>query len=147
MTSSDSILGLIGAVDDLYRGIVDAPHDWDPQAFGSWFEEAGSAFDGPIDRSVARELRRAVRARRKLQQFCVSGKILDGGDWRSVVDQALGSRAWLPSLQMAKAGLEASPTPELFAEVQNRFPVVHFTPWMEGVDFEQWVSDRGVEDG
>ena len=98
MNGADSILAMIGAIDDLYRDVVAAPTDWDDQAFGTWLEELTSSVEGPIDRAIARELRRSVRAARKLQQFCVSGRIMRGGDWRSAVDQALGSRAWLPSI-------------------------------------------------
>ena len=138
MSNGDAVIALIGAIDDLYRDIVNDAAAWDDQEFSLWLEEV--ALDGPIDRGIARELRRAVRAARKLQRFCVSGHIFAGGDWRSVVDQALGSRAWLPSLEMAKGALEAAPTEELFAEVKHRFPVVHFTPWMEGVEYDEWLA-------
>jgi hypothetical protein len=38
------------------------------------------------------------------------------------------------------AGLDRSPSPELFAEVGRRFRVVNGTPWLEGVTYDAWID-------
>jgi hypothetical protein len=58
------------------------------------------------------------------------------------VDIALGARAWRPTLELARLGLENAPSPELFAEVKKRFRVVYSERWMEDVDFATWLADR-----
>jgi len=137
-------LGLLGVVDELYRAVVTGPEAWNEQAFADW---AGDALADVADlpRPVHRELRRCLQAARKLQAFWSSPQIApagDGGDWRSLVDIALGARAWRPTLELARLGLENAPSPELFAEVKKRFRVVYSERWMEDVDFATWLADR-----
>jgi hypothetical protein len=105
-------------------------------------EEVASLSEGPMDRRVAREVRRGVRSARKLQRFCAEERSITGEGWRSVVDEALGSTAWSPGLELARLGLEADPGEEVFEEVKARFRVVHFSPWMEGVDFAEWAAEE-----
>ena len=63
-------------------------------------------------------------------------------DWRQAVDAALGSTGWEPSLEVARMGLEAEPSPALFDEVRRRWPQVRFAPWMEGVTYQEWLAAR-----
>jgi len=141
--SGGRYLGLLAAIDDLYRGVVIRPEAWNEQAFADWAGDVlGDVADLP--RPAIRELRRCLQAARKLQAFWSSPQAPSPGegDWRSMVDVALGARAWRPTLELARIGLDQSPDPELFAEVKDRFRVVHSERWMEGVDFSAWLTDR-----
>ena len=61
--------------------------------------------------------------------------------WEARVDIAVGIPAWRPGLELAERELEANPSEEGFDEVRHRFRVVNGSPWMEGVDYEEWLAD------
>jgi hypothetical protein len=99
-----------------------------------------------VPRPVARELRRGSRQARKLARYwegAAAGGRRVPDDWRGAVDEALGGRGWAPSLEVARHGLAAAPSPELFEEVKARFRVVHFRPWMEGLGYDEWLAQQG----
>ncbi len=110
----------------------------------SWVNEALYSLERPVDKRISREARRVARLGRRLGEFWsrpeMRGKAPE--DWRSAVDEALGSRGWQPTLDIIRFGLETNPTLELFDEMQYRFAVVHFRPWLEGIDFESYMASR-----
>ena len=127
-------------VDDLYERVVLAPGSWNDEAFTDWIAEVFADGATP-SRDLAREVRRCLRAARKLRDFWSDppdGVPSDAGDWRTRVDLALGIRAWRPVLGIAQAGLREAPSVELFEETKSRFREVHGTPWMEGVSYADW---------
>ena len=131
------------AVDELYRDVVFEPERWRDDAFADWV--AGLAVDGePIDRDVARSVRRAVRIATKLQRFWSSegaDRYRDEPSWETRVDIAIGIPAWRPGLDLAEQELSRTPSFEAFEDVRRRFRVVNGVPWMEGVDFDEWMDE------
>lgn len=122
-------------VDDLYRQAVLTPGAIDDAALTEWMEQAMEAV--AYDRAMARPLRAAVRHARRLASRLGSAA-QRFPDWRNGVDQVLGTRGWEPQLDLMRLGLEQQPDPELFAAVKERYRAVHFTEWMEGVEYEEW---------
>jgi hypothetical protein len=140
---SDAYLTVLHSVDSLYERVVTAPQAWSDDTLAGW---AGDLFvDGAApSRELAREIRRCVRAARRMRDFWLDpapGVPSDAGDWRTRVDVALGIRAWRPLLAIAQAGLREAPSPELFDEAKTRFREVHGERWMEGVSYEEWLQD------
>ncbi len=135
------------AVDDLYRDVVMDPDRWGDEAYGEWM--ANLTIDRTaIDRREARSLRRAVRMATKLQRFWSSReseRYRGEESWEARVDLAVGIPAWRPALELAEQELEASSSPEGFADVGRRFRIVNGTTWMEDVEYDDWVV-RGNED-
>ena len=116
------------------------PHAWTEQAFVDWSTDVVSE---PIGKQERKALRQVMRAADKLRRFWLDPAAPSGADdWRSRVDLVLGPRAWRPTLDIAMAGLGASPDPELFAEVQARFRLVHGDVWLDGASYEEWLADR-----
>ncbi len=138
-------LRLIAALDRLYEDVVADPASWDDGAFAGWLEGLEAEIEPP-SKAEAREVRRAVRHARRLARFW-SQRPNAPADWRSAVDMALGGRGWEPTLALARLGLEASPSAELFTEAKRRFQVAHFSPWQEGVDYEEWLAGRPAGEG
>jgi hypothetical protein len=133
-------LGLLARLEGMYRLAVEAPERWSETAAAEWATEAGVS---PQDREAARQVRRAVRLSLKLAAFWRDpppGAPSAPDDWTGRVDLALGSRAWRPLLEVARLGLATDPSPELFAEVKERFRLVHHGRWMEGVSYEEWLA-------
>ena len=136
-------LSALRAIEHLYESVVMHPDRWNEQAFADWAGETlGDVTELP--REAVREVRRCLRAAQKLQTFWVAaeGTPSDHDDWRSRVDIALGGRAWRPALDLARAGLRDAPSEELFVEVKNRFAVVNSERWMDGVDYEDWLTNN-----
>lgn len=133
---------LLHRIDDLYERVVTSPEAWTDALLQEWAVDVFS--DGePPPRATAREVRRCVRAARRLRDFWLSPPEAlpgDAGDWRTRVDLALGIRAWRPLLALAQAELSSAPSEELFEEVKARFREVHGGPWMEGVTFAEWSA-------
>lgn len=127
-------------VDDLFRRAVQTPEVIDEPLLIEWMEQAADGVRG--DRAAARALRRAVRMSRKLARYWGDRDPSVLPDWRNGVDEALGGRGWQPQLDLVMASLAASPSPELFEEARSRNRAVHFTEWMEGVSYEQWLAER-----
>lgn len=137
---SSALLRLLASLDGIYERVVSDPAKVRDADLLSWASEAMSVLDPPVDRKIAREVRRVVRLARHLSAFWAERTPPE--DWRSAVDAALGSRGWQPTLDLARWALEESPSAELFEEVRFRFAIVHFRPWMEGVAYEQYLADR-----
>jgi hypothetical protein len=140
---SRSLLALVEALDHVYERVAADPGVRDGDIL-SWVGEALQVVEPPVDKRVAREARRVARLARRLGEFWSrpdAGPLPD--DWRSAVDEALGSRGWQPTLDIIRFGLDTDPSPELFEEMQFRFAVVHFRPWLEGIDYESYLAGRG----
>ena len=134
---------LLSRIDALYEGVVTHPEAWDDSILAEWADEAGGAGGDPVPRPAAREVRRCLRSARRLRDFWLDGSgagAVDGDDWRTRVDVALGGRAWRPTLSLAQMGLQESPSPELFDEVKARFRVVNSERWMDGIDYDAWLE-------
>lgn len=139
---SGAHLEALRGVDDLYERVVGSPDAWTDAALEEWGVEAFAGAEPP-SRATAREVRRCLRAARRLRDFWLeppAGVPSDAGDWRTRVDLALGVRAWRPVLAIAQAGLREAPSEELFEETKRRFREVHGVPWMEGVTFIEWTE-------
>ncbi|MFQ5947278.1 MAG: hypothetical protein ACE5KX_00275 [Acidimicrobiia bacterium] len=143
--SGTQALALIEALDTLYESVVRDPRAWDAQALAEWADETVANCEPRLDRTAVRELRRGVRQARRLQGYWARQRAQGAAtpaDWKSAVDQGLGSGGWKPSLELARQGLETAPSPQLFEEVRRRFRVVHFQPWMEGITYEEWLKAK-----
>lgn len=137
-------VSLLHRVDDLYERVVTSPEAWTDNMLQEWASDVFSE-GAPPPRETAREVRRCLRAARRLRDFWLRPPEAlpgDAGDWRTRVDLALGIRAWRPLLALAQAELSSEPSEELFEEVKVRFPEVHGGPWMQGVTFAEWSADR-----
>jgi hypothetical protein len=131
-------LGILAAVDRLYEGVVMEPESWNERAFADWAEELAA---GDLSRDQARGVRRCLRMAQRLRAFWVEGgSVVVAEDWRTRVDVALGPRAWRPTLELARDGLDDEPSPELFELVRERFRSVNSEPWLEGVSYEEWLA-------
>ena len=107
------------------------------------------AVAGPgMAKAVLRQVRKVLRLTGRLARYWddPDRNLRLPADWRLAVDEALGSRGWEPALAVALIGLDAEPSPELYAEVQQRWRQVRFEPWMEGVSYAQW-RERQSETG
>jgi hypothetical protein len=131
-------LGLLRAVDGLYESVVGSPEQWGPHAFADWADDAAT---GGLTKQQARAIRRCLRMAEKLRDFwSQEHSVVSAPDWRTRVDVAFGSRAWRPTLELAQAGLEETPSPELFEEVKERFRIVNSEHWMDGIGFDEWST-------
>jgi hypothetical protein len=135
-------LRLLAVLDRLYEGAVTDPGTWTEQAIVDAAAEAMNDLDAAPPKAVARPFRAGTRRARRLRGYWAEKGPSALPDWRSGVDEALGSRGWEPMLDLAMAGLDAEPSAELFEEVQARFRLVHFQPWLEGVTFDEWMSSQ-----
>lgn len=137
---SSGTLQLLASIDRLYESVVSSPETWTEQAFADW---ATDAVVGPTEKGERKALRQVLRAAEKLRRFWSGPNAPHSTeDWRSRVDLALGPRAWRPTLDIAMAGVEMSPDPELFVEVQERFRLVHGDSWLDGAGYEEWLSQK-----
>lgn len=143
-------LSVLRQAGDLYERAVTSPDAVNDDRLEEWAIEV-TGEGAPPSRATAREIRRVLRATRKLRDFWAgppAGVPSDAGDWRTRVDLALGVRAWRPLLGIAQAGLDEDPSPELFDEARRLFREVHGSGWMEGVGYDEWLSDhRGSRSG
>ncbi len=141
--SSAAFLSTLRSIDSLYESVVTDPESWGEQAFADWANETLVA-TAELPREAIREVRRSLRSAQKLQIFWASSAsaVSDHDDWRSKVDIALGPRAWRPALDLARVGLDHSPCAELFHEVKERFAVANSERWMEGIDFDAWLTNN-----
>lgn len=137
--SCAAFLSTLRSIENLYESVVTDPESWGEQAFADWANETlVEAAELPKD--AIREVRRSFRSAQKLQAFWASSAsaVTDHDDWRSKVDIALGPKAWRPTLDLARSGLNHSPCEEIFEEVKVRFAVVNSERWMEGIGFDEW---------
>lgn len=137
-------LAVVAAMDDLYRRAAAEPDAASEEMLAGWLEEVLVTLPAPVDKELARRVRRAARLAGRLGRYWADPDRAAHrpADWRQAVDAALGSRGWEPSLEVARLGLEAEPSPALFEEVRRRWPQVHFSPWMEGMGYEEWLRGR-----
>lgn len=136
-------LGLIEQCEQLYSEACFDGESLPDSALADWID--GIATSMEVDKEVARELRRVLRATQKLRNFWMTPaaeRPPDHGDWRTRVDIGLGIKAWRPLLEIARYGLDQRPSEELFVQVKDRFRVVTGERWMDGVDYEKWLGDR-----
>jgi hypothetical protein len=136
-------LSVVPLSEDLFRRAVTEPDAIDDRTLEDWMAEAAAAAGEPLSKGTARAMRRCVRDARKLAGYWSERDAASLPDWRNGVDEALGSRGWEPLLDLAREALDADPTPEAFEEVKRLHRTVHFTPWMEGVAFEEFVDGGG----
>ncbi|MBM3695911.1 MAG: hypothetical protein FJW79_08270 [Actinobacteria bacterium] len=137
-------LGVVAAIDALFERVAADPGACGDEMLSTWLQDTLGGLEPPVDRALAREVRRAARLAGRLARYWNDPERAARlpADWRQAVDAALGSTGWAPSLQAALLGLESEPSAALFEEVRRRWPQVHFAPWMEGVTFEEWRAAR-----
>lgn len=137
-------LGVVVALDSLYRRVAADPAAGQDEALAAWLDEVLGSWPPPVDKALAKQVRRAARLAGRLGRYWSDPErsARRPADWRQAVDAALGSRGWEPSLAVALLGLEAEPSPALFEEVRRRWRQVHFAPWMEGVSYGEWRRGR-----
>ena len=137
-------LRVVAAVDSLYEQAAADPAAGADESLAAWLEEVLAAVPPPVDRELARQVRRAARLAGRLARYWADPERAPRrpADWRQAVDAALGSRGWEPSLEVARRGLAVEPSPALFEEVRRRWRQVHFAPWMEGVTYEEWLRGQ-----
>ena len=136
-------VGLLAQCEELYAGVCFEPDSWPDSSLADWIESIAQS--GVVDKEVAKELRRVLRAAQKLREFWrqpATDRPPDHGDWRTRVDIGLGLKAWRPLLAIAQHGLTTAPSSELFGEVKALFRVVSGERWMEGVSYEEWLEQR-----
>ena len=133
-------LAVVPLAEDLFRRSVTEPGSIDDLALEDWMGEAAAVSGEPPSKVTARAMRRCVRDARKLASYWGERDPSTLPDWRNGVDEALGSRGWEPHLDLAREALEVSPSADAFDEVKRLHRTVHFTPWMEGVSFEEWLD-------
>jgi hypothetical protein len=131
-------------MDSLYERAAADPAAGGDEFLAVWLEEVLGALQPPVDKELARQMRRAARLGGRLARYWADPERAPcrPADWRQAVDAALGSRGWEPSLEVARLGLEVEPSPALFEEVRRRWRQVHFAPWMEEVAYEEWLRSR-----
>ena len=134
--------GLVESIDALYELAVSEPSSIDDAELARWLEDVAFGLEGRIEKTTARALRKAARNARRLARYWSDGDHDSGRlpDWRNGVDEVLGGAGWRPHLDLARAELAASPTATAFDEVKHWFRAVHFTEWMDGVTFEEWLE-------
>jgi hypothetical protein len=133
-------IGLADQIDELYRRAIESPSAIDDPVLAEWSESAFESTGG--DREAAKSLRRAVRTARKLSRYWSTRDPDVLPDWRNGVDEALGGLGWEAQLGVLMAALDTGPDSEIFEAVKARYRQVHFTEWMEGISYEEWVAER-----
>ncbi|MFH1331231.1 MAG: hypothetical protein ABIJ48_11335 [Actinomycetota bacterium] len=137
-------LGLVAAIDALYERTAADPAASGDESLGAWLQDTLGGLEPPVDKALAREVRRAARLAGRLARYWADPERASSlpADWRQAVDAALGSTGWEPSLEVARLGLSQEPSAALFEEVRQRWRQVHFAPWMEGVAYQEWLAAR-----
>jgi len=137
-------LAVIAAVDALFERVAADPAACGEELLDTWLADTLGSLEPPVDRALAKEARRAARLAGRLGRYWSDPGRASRlpADWRQAVDEALGTTGWEPSLEAARIGLEREPSPALFEEVRRRWPQVHFSPWMEGVTYREWLAAR-----
>jgi hypothetical protein len=133
-----SAVSVVAAIDDLYRRAVEHPGSVDDESLAAWMSELAAALDPPVDKVYVREAGKAARRVRRLARYWAERDPESLPDWRNGVDEALGGSGWMPTLAVARHGLDVEPSEHLFELVKERHRAVHFQPWMEGVSFAEW---------
>lgn len=133
-------MSLVDRVDDLYRtAILDAP-SVDDMLLADWSQSVADSTDtGRAERAA---VRKALGTARKLAKYWSERDPGVLPDWRNGVDEALGGLGWKAQLMALEAALEREPDPTTFELLKERHRAVHFTEWMEGVDYEEWMRSR-----
>lgn len=127
-------------IDEVYQRAVQDPESLDEAFLVEWLERMAEAT--AHDRQHAKAIRRALRISRKLAAYWIEHDSAQLPDWRHGVDELLGGRGWQAQLDIVMSALEITPDPALFEEAKQRNRAVHFTEWMEGVSFEEWLGER-----
>lgn len=127
---------LLSEVELLYEGCVMSPGRMGERALSDWAD--GVQHVEGIDKVSAKYVRRCMNAGRKLAAFWTDRDAPE--DWRTGVDIALGARAWRPVLELAEYELEGSRSEAAFDVVAGLFPVVRNQPFLDGVDYAEWLQ-------
>jgi hypothetical protein len=130
----------VAAVEALYEGVVTAPAKWNEQMFVDWTETVDS--DGALTRQEARHVRRALRMAQKLRSFWMGSQDRPDLEWHSMVDLAMGPRAWRPVLDLAEVRLHEVRSEEAFTDVVRLFPLVNSEEYLDGIEFEDWKKTQ-----
>lgn len=131
---------LLDAVEDLYRGVVTEPGEWNDQRFADW--SAAVSETDTIDKTSSKYVRRSMTSARKLRTFWLSDPGGTEDEWRSRVDLALGNRAWRPLLDLSMYELEKDPSYELFHRTSGLFRSVNLEPYLDGISYEAFLETR-----
>ena len=131
-------------MDALLESVAADPAACGDEALSAWLQDVLAGLEPPVDRALAREVRKAARLAGRLGRYWSDPERAARlpADWRQAADAALGSTGWEPSLEVALLGLERQPSRALFEEVRRRWPQVHFAPWQEGITYEEWLAAR-----
>ena len=132
-------------IDELYQRAVQDPESIGEPFLVEWMERMAEAT--AHDRQHAKAIRRALRTSRKLAVYWAERDPARLPDWRHGVDEVLGGRGWQAQLDIVMSALKAAPDPHLFDEAKERSRAVHFTEWMEGVSYEEWLRERNAAGG
>ncbi len=131
---------LLDSVDELYRGVVTEPGEWNDQSFDDWTSSLGDST--ALDKTSSKYVRRVMTSARKLRMFWLSQPDGPEDDWRSRVDIALGNRAWRPVLDLSMHELERDPSHELFERTSDLFRSVNREPFLDGAGFEAYLDSK-----
>jgi hypothetical protein len=127
-------------IDQLYQRAVERADEVTEPVLIEWADQVAEVAGS--DRDLARATRRAIRTARKLAKYWTEHDPNRLPDWHNGVDEALGGQGWQAQLDILHAALERSPDSELFDQVRERHRAVHFSEWMEGVSYEEWLESR-----
>ncbi len=136
------MLELVRTLDGLYQAVAADPAAWEDEALSSWAAEMFESLSEGSLRPAVKQMRAGIRQARRLRRYLELHPKTARVGWESAVDEALGSKGWKPTLDIARLGLEIDPSPELFEEVRRRYRMVHFQPWPESRSYEEWLEGR-----
>jgi len=131
---------LLDSVDELFRGVVTEPGEWNDQRFDDWASSLGES--SALDKTSSKYVRRVMTSARKLRTFWLSQPGVRQDDWRSRVDVALGNRAWRPVLDLSMYELHRDPSYELFERTSDLFRSVNHEPFLDGAGFEAYLETK-----
>ena len=102
-------LGVVAAMDALFERVAGDPASCGDELLSAWLQDTLASLEPPVDKALAREVRKAARLAGRLARFWSdpdrSSRL--PADWQQAVDAALGSTGWEPSLEVARMGLDA----------------------------------------
>jgi len=94
---------VVAAIDSLFERAASDPSAGADEFLAAWLEEALAVAGPPVEKELARQVRRAARLGGRLARYWGDPERAPRrpADWRQAVDAALGSRGWEPSLELA----------------------------------------------
>lgn len=130
----------VAAVEALYEAVVTNPDRWNAQMFVDWTDTVD--FNATPSKDEAKYLRRSLRAAQKLRSFWIGSQARPDLEWHSMVDLAMGPKAWRPVLDLADVRLRNERSEEAFTDVARLFPLVNNEEFLDGIDFEDWKKTQ-----